>query len=258
MPVESRKTKVIHVISVANDGDLLRGKDDLTSFSREPEALVLVDFEELRAVSPALCDTLCDYLHEAKEGGVALQILSKKEGLRERLPETVFKFITGEFPFRSSFRSVLEREFSYDRPVKFHISLPCKYKYLSEMRRFFYEIVNRRFEESDSFKVALIMDELCLNAVENSRSDRSRFDIEWFLANGTFTATVSNTSKDSGGSLEKMRRLLNNFDDSGSNLSGRGRGLYLVKEMSDGISLDPGREERDRIFVTVEKRLTPR
>jgi anti-sigma regulatory factor (Ser/Thr protein kinase) len=257
MLLEACRDKRIHVIAVGDPEELRAAEVAISALPRDSNTLVLLDLEELKSAPPEILDLLSECAREAKGNRIVLNILAKKTDLRKKLRTDVFESLFETFPFQTSFRAVLRREFSYAHPVRFPLDLPCRYRYLSEMRYFFYEIIRSRFEESDSFKVGLIVDELCLNAIDNT-IEESPFTVDWFLGDGKFHATVSNSCQRRSASLKRMRKLLDNFDDSGSYLEDRGRGLYLVKGISDWISFDPGKEDPDKISVSIEKKLKPR
>lgn len=255
MLLRADRDKRILVIAVEEPEDLRDTGPVLSLLSPDSNTLVLLDLEEMRTAPTRIPELLSELAGKAKENRIALSILAKKTGLRRKLDADVLETLFKTYTFQGSFRAVLRREFSWARPVRFVLDLPCRYRYLSEMRYFFHEIIKSRFDESDSFKVGLIVDELCLNAIENTVGKNPSFTIDWYLGEDVFRAQVSNKCRRKSASLKKMRKLVDNFDDSGSNLDDRGRGLYLVKGISDRISFDPGEREPDKIRVSIEKKL---
>ena len=107
--------------------------------------------------------------------------------------------------------------------------------------------------DADAFQVELLVDELCLNAVENSPSEQNSYDVHMKCEGFELHVDVTNTFDDSVDSARIMHRRLQSFDDSGDYLGERGRGLFLVARIADGLQIRS--VDGDRIRVSVTKRL---
>lgn len=137
--------------------------------------------------------------------------------------------------------------------VELELVLPARLEYLGPVRRHLAGHVRRLHGDEDAFPTEILVDELCLNAVENSPSDRSSYDVSFRCGGAEMTLEVTNPFDDTVDSARIMHRRLRSYDDSGDYLGERGRGLFLVARIADGLSIRP--LEGGRIQVTVTRRL---
>jgi anti-sigma regulatory factor (Ser/Thr protein kinase) len=135
------------------------------------------------------------------------------------------------------------------------LTLPARMEYLAPVRTYLSGIVRQRHGSADAFRIEILVDELCLNAVENSPSGHNSYDVSFRLADGPVELDVSNVFDDTIDSERIMQRRLQTFDASGDYLGERGRGLFLIARLADGLEIKslPG----DRICVSVRKQLGP-
>jgi anti-sigma regulatory factor (Ser/Thr protein kinase) len=133
------------------------------------------------------------------------------------------------------------------------LTVPARVELLPHLRHHLGGVVRTLHGEADAFQSELLIDELCLNAVENSTSTRNTYDVAFRCENYELQLDVTNVFDDSVDPARIMHRRLASFDDSGGYLGERGRGLFLIARIADGLqirSLDD-----DRIRVSVTKRL---
>lgn len=133
------------------------------------------------------------------------------------------------------------------------ITVPARVEYLPALRQVLAEAVIAQHGEAEAFQVEILVDELCLNAAENSRSWTDTYDIVAVCEGHELQVEVTNTF-DAGAEPEQtMNGRLQSFDDSGGYLGERGRGLFLIARIADGLQIRqlPG----DRVRVVATKRL---
>lgn len=155
--------------------------------------------------------------------------------------------------FHEGLADCLEAEATEPRSLALDLTLPARLAYLPTVRRHVAWLVRQRAGEDDAFPVEILVDELCLNAVENSPSDRSSYDLVVACEGDELTIEVTNVFDDRIDSARIMHRRLESFDDSGDYLGERGRGLFLIARIADGLEIRP--LEPDRIRVSVVRRL---
>ena len=137
-----------------------------------------------------------------------------------------------------------------DRVFSLLITLPARMEYLAPIRRFVSGVVRALHGEADAFQVEILVDELCLNAVENSPSDRSSYEARFQCEGDGVRLEVTNAFDESINSERIMHRRLQSFDASGDYLGDRGRGLFLVGRIADGLQIRSLPEGRIRVSVT--------
>jgi anti-sigma regulatory factor (Ser/Thr protein kinase) len=98
------------------------------------------------------------------------------------------------------------------------------------------------------------VEELCLNAIEHGPGGQdSRFEIEAYLEEDRILhLRVSNGPSRNDDRLPDMKEHVQRFDASGDYLEERGRGLFLIAQLSDGLRI---LAEEGRISVCVWKEL---
>jgi anti-sigma regulatory factor (Ser/Thr protein kinase) len=124
--------------------------------------------------------------------------------------------------------------------LTFRVTLPCRPEYIPELRRFFSRRVGERFGEVGGFRLEVVLDELCLNAVEHSPSRDSRFEVESDTEGKILHLKVSNDHSGPHDSSRIMNRRIREFDSSGTYMGERGRGLFLIARLVDGMNIRTG------------------
>ncbi len=132
-------------------------------------------------------------------------------------------------------------------------TVPARIAYVQHLRQHVVTAVRECHGEREAFQVELLVDELAVNAVENSPSSRSFWELRFALEHHQLLVEVTNDFDDLVDSARIMNRRLASFDDSGGYMGERGRGLFLVARMADGLQIRA--LEGDRVRVTVTKRL---
>ena len=140
-----------------------------------------------------------------------------------------------------------------DRTFEAALTLPARLEYLGPVRKHVAGAVKALHGDADAFQVEILVDELCLNAVENSPSSRSWYDVRFQCAGRELQIDVTNPFDASVEPERIMHRRIESFDDSGGYLGERGRGLFLIARIADGLQIRS--LDGDLIRVTVTKRL---
>lgn len=133
------------------------------------------------------------------------------------------------------------------------VTLPARLDHVAPVKQHLSSVVRRQHGDAEGFQVEILVDELALNAVENSPSSRSSYDLRFVLENHELILEVTNDFDEAIDSTRIMNRRLQSFDDSGGYMGERGRGLFLIARIADGLQIRA--VEGDRVRVTVTKRL---
>ena len=133
------------------------------------------------------------------------------------------------------------------------LSLPARLDYLAPVRKHLAGVIRALHDDADAFQVEILVDELCLNAVENSPSSMHAYDVRFRCEGLELQVEVTNLFDASVEPEPIMHGRLESFDDSGGYLGERGRGLFLIARIADGLQIRS--LDGDRIRVTVTKRL---
>jgi len=222
----------VEVLPLENEEDAVLTKGHLLRLHSRPGAVLLLDLRRSRIEDPA---PLLRELEQVARGnaqefgvlgsagcGSIASPGSLSDALQERAPGLTFR-----------------------------VALPCRAEYLPDLRRFFSRRVAERFGEVGAFRLEVVFDELCLNAVEHSPSRESRFGVESAVDGRTLHLVVSNDHPRQVDSSRIMKRRIREFNPSGTYLGERGRGLFLIARLVDGLSIRTG-EGRVQVHVWKE------
>jgi len=136
------------------------------------------------------------------------------------------------------------------RSFEVQLTLPARLDYLAPVRSYVAEAIRSLHGDADGFQVEILVDELCLNAVENSPSGYNSYEVRIRCEGHELEIEVTNVFDGSINSERIMNRRLQSFDDSGDYLGERGRGLFLVARLADGLQIRALDAERIRVVVT--------
>ena len=101
----------------------------------------------------------------------------------------------------------------------------------------------------------MLVDELCQNAIQNSPSNKSHYEVLFRTDEKRVRLEVTNQAAESFPPERIMQKRLDSFDDSGEYLGDRGRGLFLIARLADEMEIRT--REDERITVSVEKIVRP-
>ena len=228
----ARPVPEVEILTLDGEEDAVLTRSHLLRLHSRPGAFLVLDLRRSRLDDPGAL--LEDLGRTARGNGQELRVLGRTapppepdaRGLEAALGESI-------------------------PGLAFRVSLPCRTEYLPELRRFFSARVSERFGEGCAFRFEVVMDELCLNAVEHSPSRDSRFEVECTTDGDTLHLVVSNEHPRQVDSSRIMTRRLREFDPSGTYMGERGRGLFLIARLVDGLNIRTG-EGRVQVHVWKE------
>lgn len=137
--------------------------------------------------------------------------------------------------------------------LDFNLDMPSLARYVPAIRRFVAVRVGAAHEARAAFAMELVLDELCLNAVEHGSPPPARVEVEVRLDGCVLHYSIANEHPRGDASAPVLPSRLKESDPSGVYLGERGRGLFLVARLADGLSI---RNSGRRICVHVWKDLS--
>lgn len=140
-------------------------------------------------------------------------------------------------------------------PHEAELVLPSRIEDLPAVRSFLSDQARRLHPGAQEFELNVLVDELCQNAIENSPSNKSHYEVVFRTDEKRVRLEVSNQAAESFPPERIMQKRLDSFDDSGDYLGDRGRGLFLIARLADEMEIRTGADER--ITVAVEKIVRP-
>lgn len=230
-------------ISIAEQ--LSQGFDKMLT---EGRVFVIVDMEGVDFIgSPAVGMLMgCRRKLVERKGNLVLVglTLSLKEKLNLMGANRIFRYYNDVKTVLTDFR------WEHDNLAQvLNLQLPSNPDYVPAIRRLVSSIaIQKGYNRKDAFRIETIVDELSNNAIEHGDPDQSRFFIDFSLDREKVEITVRNMSGivDTD-KANKVREKFENpvVDDE----SVRGRGLALVKMLSNELKLDIG-EKGTTVHVT--------
>jgi anti-sigma regulatory factor (Ser/Thr protein kinase) len=138
-------------------------------------------------------------------------------------------------------------------PYEVELVLPSRIDDLPAVRTFLAETASGLHPGAGDFHLAMLLDEICQNAIQNSPSNKSHYEVLFRTDAEQVRLEVTNQAAESFPPERIMQRRLDSFDDSGDYLGDRGRGLFLIARLADEMDIRAAGEER--ITVSVTKRV---
>jgi len=247
MDLATREFLILHV---RVEEDLVLARHDLVSAHGRSGACVVFDVSALEPwpeLDPAAC--LEEWLRTTTAHRQQLAILGSPGALGwDRSP------VAHEVAFYPDLATCLKVEApAVGGASAVEMTLPARVDYLPGLRQHLASVVKAQHGAAESFQVEILVDELALNAVENSPSSHNSYDLRFVLENHELLLEITNEFDEAVDSARIMNRRLQSFDDSGRYLGERGRGLFLIARIADGLQIRS--LEGKRVRVTVTKRL---
>lgn len=131
------------------------------------------------------------------------------------------------------------------------VALPPDPRYFRPLRHHVRSHCGRAHGDRAAFRMELVLDELCTNAIEHGPPG-APVEVDLSYADGRIDYRVANRMEDPGATARQLRQLVAGFDATGSYLEERGRGLFLVVHLMDGMEIDGS---GDRLVLHVWKDL---
>lgn len=129
------------------------------------------------------------------------------------------------------------------------LKIPANHEYVPALRRLITSVVTQKgYSRKDAFRIETIVDELSNNAIEHGNPEQGKISVDFNLDYSKVEIIVSNMSKmaDQKDSSIIEQKFANPVIDEDST---RGRGLSLVKMLSDELKLDIN-EQGTTVYVT--------
>ncbi|MBN1308476.1 MAG: ATP-binding protein [Chitinispirillaceae bacterium] len=148
----------------------------------------------------------------------------------------IFRIYTDIRTALNSYKWEIERQ-----PEKFHVSFPPYLKIVPPLRQLVSRIARQKgYGNRDSFRIETIVDEICNNAVEHGRPKADDLiDLTVIIDPDKIEIDVRNMSDpDKVASLTAMLLPEKTDTDKPKPDVKRGRGLSLIKMLSDGMSVE--------------------
>ena len=237
------------VVPVASEEDLVLGRHAIQSAHARAGALVVLDLSQLEPWSGFDARAmLAELLRTTSGNRQDLVALGQPSSLG--LPGGADDAVR----FYPELATCLRIEAPLTgRSYGVHLTLPARLEHLPPVKQHLAGIVRALHADAEAFQAEILVDELALNAVENSPSSRSAYDLRFVAENHELIIEVTNDFDEAVDSTRIMNRRLQSFDDSGRYMGERGRGLFLIARIADGLQIRA--VEGDRVRVTVTKRL---
>lgn len=138
----------------------------------------------------------------------------------------------------------------FEQVEEFHLEIPAKAVYVPALRRVVSGVVVQKgYTEKDAYRIETIVDELANNAIEHGDPEQQKYYIDLGVSRKKIEISVRNAHRPMDPlALEAVRTKFS--DPVVNDQSIRGRGLALVKKLSDHLELQM---ESDQTLVRVTK-----
>jgi serine/threonine-protein kinase RsbW len=164
----------------------------------------------------------CNTIHQLDEKGTLAQIAAPKKKTQEQSAEQINDEID--------------------------ISLPSDAIHLSRVRDFIFSFFSDTFSDQERTDMAMAVDEACENAIEHAHKfDRNK---RIYLHLEISLQKVSLTIKDSGENSFKNLVQAEHVNQDQLKRTGRGMGLFLIKQIMDEVNIKPTEKWGTAITMT--------
>ena len=236
------------VVGIASEEELVLGRHAILAAHGRRGALVVLDLSQLEPWEGFDARAMIAELQRTT-GGNGQQIcaigMPSAIGLRGG---------HDDLSFYPELATCLRLEAPLDRKAyALNLTLPARLEHLAPVKQHLAGIIRTLHADAEAFQAEILVDELALNAVENSPSSRNAYDLKFVAESHELVIEVTNDFDEAVDSTRIMNRRLQSFDDSGRYMGERGRGLFLIARIADGLQIRA--VEGDRVRVTVTKRL---
>jgi len=211
------------------------------------KAFVVVNLENVNFIDSPFVGTLMGCRKMLQQRGGDLAICSASQFLQDRLSimglDRIFHFYTSPQTAISDFHFLGSKEY-------FSFTLPIQRNCVTLLRRFICSIlVKKNFKSKLIMHVETIIDELANNAVDYSSSDSKDFFVSVSMSRKKIVLIVKNShSKLNKQAIDTLFSKYQNPKIDAE--STRGRGIPLIKMLSNSVNLDISKTE---IIVQVTK-----
>lgn len=238
------------LIDLRNEEEMILGRHALQASHARAGALFVLDMAELDPWTGFdACKLLGELMRTTEGNGQRLVAIGKPSAIGwDRCPGAA------GLEFYPDLATALRIEAPVtDRTYALKLTLPARVEHLAPVKQHLAGVVRALHGDAEAFSSEILIDEMALNAVENSPSSRNAYDLAFSLENHELRVEVTNDFDEAVDSTRIMNRRLQSFDDSGRYLGERGRGLFLIARIADGLQIRA--VDGDRVRVTVTKNL---
>lgn len=239
------------LVPVSSEEDLVLGRHAIQAAHALAGARVVLDLSALESWPGLDVRTMLEDLRRTTAGNrQALVALGRPSSLG------LAGGAGDDVPFYGDLATCLRIEAPLaGRAYAIHLTLPARMDVLGPVKQHMASVVRALHGPPEAFQAEILLDEMALNAIENSPSSRNSWDLRFSIENLELGIEVTNDFDEAVDSTRIMNRRLQSFDDSGRYMGERGRGLFLIARIADSLQIRA--VEGDRVRVTVKKRLEP-
>lgn len=242
---------VVLVASLATREDLEAARVAFEALPLGRENTLVLDAGQGAASMTALRDpVLLRLVKMATDADVAVHVVAD--------PEAALPSALADVPRESSVVDALRTLLPMgSRTFQARVIVPARLDYLPPLREIVAEAIGAHHGSAEAFQVEILVDELCLNAAENSPSWTATYEVGVSCEGHELQVEVINTFDPATEPEQAMRGRLESFDDSGGYLGERGRGLFLIARIADGLQIRSLPGHRLRVIATKRLRAAP-
>ncbi|MDR1760102.1 MAG: ATP-binding protein [Fibrobacter sp.] len=223
--------------------------DRIESLIRDGKIHLLVDLSKITFLSAPVLGALMGCRAHLLHLAGSISFLLPHSELSANLDEMGAGLV---FRYYENLNSFLEDFHWHYRNAsrKLSLKVPSDCVYVSPLRHLVSRILlNKGYSSRDAFHLEMIVDELANNAMEHGSPEKP-ITLDLLLSHSSAVLTVRNECLSL--SAESQKQLLNKFENPVIDInSSRGRGIALVKKLSDKVDVTLG---DDWVQVCVSKR----
>lgn len=208
-----------------------------------------LDMTGLKYIDSAGISALLRLHRSARKAGIVLKVFGQPDNVHKILLITrVNRFLHLYRTLEEAISENADTATGIEEPLEFRMTIPGEYVYSRLIISFILNIMRDHFAVSrnDELNMRISLEESITNAIEHGYKDheKSGLVMAWVMVVGTFFVVVIDDHGQGFNCkqvLEKMRQVpYNPFSD-------RGRGLFMINELMDELSMDSS--GRGSLFV---------
>lgn len=236
--------KVLNVTGPISSGILKQLRINLQESLRSRDRYLLLDLTGASSIGGAIVKELLAYKKKLCETGGNLIVACDNPSIWEKLRVINAKI----FP-----KALLAlRWISFEllgRSERVTVEFPPKLDYVPVVSVFYEDVSScKGVDFKDAFRIRTIVDELCTNAVRyGAKESECLIKVEGTIINKKEMELVVTNWRDNNNSLEKLMKSVNqSIDIVKQNDQRRGRGIALVRMLSDTFEVEHEEENKTR------------
>lgn len=229
---------IIFQFSGEMDSDQIGMINDTFSQINSNINYVIVNVKSVQMISSSVIGELMGYRKQMIERGGDLVIAGIDFSIRTKLNliglTKIFRIFSDPRSALNAYRWEIERH-----AEKIHVSFPSHLKIVPPVRQLISRIAKQKgYGNRDSFRLETIVDEICNNAVEHGMSG-SELSIKLNMEIDPEKVELDVTNTSDPEKMASLKALLKPKNNNDIKLDERrGRGLALIKMLTDELSVD--------------------